>query len=619
MAINYKSASCWLLCLSLMGGCVSIKLDSPKAAAKKSEEAFKKIQELALGNGSDVQKNDVAYLRLLTRFTPAPENPNELPLKKNDCNDFNGRYSNRDYEAILFASVISDYEGDSQNILNGIPIVSYHQAKKCKFFTLQEKYISQYIKLDSDNLIASLSLGYSEREKISPNLDQMLNDAGKVSSALSAAGLAAAAPIRKILTAQDTKDAVSNINTYISESEPVSITDSSGGSYLIAEIAGDIKVNAIDIVLQHILTKTFEKPVPYPLGTFHILPIIQSTLLFDTNNRGIPIIGNNDEYTKLLNSSNNKLTNGKPLWSTLVGDRLETVNLIKFEPKKDSNEYQKFHTACRTLDDLTKKIGLNIYDRAGLLYLLLSDFQLPESNQNWREFNESISDKTPIRDLEKYRANNFDKCLNDAYYLALKKMLPEQTISKKEISELIVRKKADENKASKNQIIKTAKNFIKLVADSANPQFIPKHLKNLIPKDGWSLIYDNNNLFEDKEFLQKLGWTDLDQGEDEVNRKLRSFPFDDVALAKLLISIPMKIDSECFILSDDPSDPSKANGIRYPFTTSGRTEPGVLELSMDSTGTKLSGIAFNNMSQDFKDQISEKPICASSTEKSAEL
>lgn len=617
MAINFKSASGWLLCLTLMGGCVSIKLDTPRATRnpKGSEETQKQILNLALRNGSDIQIKDVAYVRFLTRYTPSKSN--ESP--QYSCNDFGNRYSDRDYEAILFSSVSNHHEGDPQSI----PIVSYQQAKNCQFLPMEEKYISQYFKLDSgaDNSIA-LSLQYSQREKNSPNLNQILKDAATVSAALSTAGLAAIAPITKVLTTQATKDAVSRINNYISESKPVSITDRSAGSYVIAEIAGagDIKVDQIDIELQHILTKTFEKPQPQPIGTFHILPMIQSTLLFDTNNSEIPIIGNNDEYKNLLKS---KKFNDKSLLFALVGEDDEKRDVIKVKPNKDDDEYQKFQTACNTLDGLAKEIGLNIYDRAGLLYLLLSDFQL-STDRNWREFNESIGDETPItiNDLEKYRDNNFDKCL-DGYYLALKKMLPKQKISKKEISELIEGIKANENNASKGQITRTGKNFIKLVADSINPQFIPKLLKNLIPDNGWGLIYDNNNLFEDEKFLQILGLIPKNQGKEEAERTLRSFRGDHDALAKLLKSIPMKINPDCHTVSMDSSSTPKANGISYWFTTPRLEEPtnpynGVLELSMDSTGTKLSSIAFNGTSQDFIDRISDIPFCDSSTEKSAQ-
>jgi hypothetical protein len=356
-----------------------------------------------------------------------------------------------------------------------------------------------------------------------------------------------------------------------------------------------LKLNKAKITLSETVTDSFGSiEVINQLGTLYVTPQLTSTILFQKGSAGIPDLNSIGSFDQILSVQLGKKSDGK--YNTVKNALMDVSPIINnFVATSD---YNATESSCRNIDDAAKKLGFNIYDRAGMLYKLISEYKVPLNNQDpiaWSELHRQIlSDNgggnISSFDLKYYKTKSFDKCLSQKYYTALKKM-GASVVNQEKFDSLIKSVTTIENLAKLASVKKTANQFQSIVRRKENmsksqisAQFssITESLKVPNKPDLVILVADT---FFGEDILEKA--TKLAAG--SFNRYGSYLTNDQIAS---LIKDVNLTNIDCQNVSYD--DGQKPNGANYLFSYIDNSveKYGALKIRMNNTGRNIVEITF---------------------------
>jgi len=591
-----KSAIYKILSLFLavgLSGCAAIKLNLPPQVTDNGSIKDTKLELEKLKPENLNTVSDISYLILQTQYSALPGKPDQNDHANNagtvDCKStFIDRWRVSKYSAVVTAHL---KKGGGSEVIIPIAIFERNVGESCKF-TINPSGNLAFIKLESGQKNAiDFWMSYTTSEEKNVNWEKVLEDAKVIintSANLASGGAAALLGATSEFIGQH-EDQITNFTKLISPM--VSRNDSTFVKNTLILEGNEVEFKQYKIKFQKYDENSAVPHQLHEIGNLVINFEITPTILVDEKIDGLPLFENKNLLTILEHKKIN-LKTLKEIYTSNDGNNKRYYGKITpfLESYSEKKNLSKLTEACEVLEDLSQKVELNLYDRAGLMYLLFSEYKDESAEKNWKFFSNSQNDVS-ISDLRKYKdVTDNTSCFNEDYLKALKKANSQFAIASDDIMKRIAA--ADDKK--NNQIIKDLErisgDFLSKIRRINKGDKVQTELNTIVPRD--KKIELENNLL-DNETIQKAS----ELSETIVGGESK-FSLGQYNLFKLLNNLTIDVQNcKPIFIKDQNFNPTSIQYLAN-FTINKSNYAGVLELSIEQK--RINKLIFHSDIQNFK-------------------
>lgn len=589
-----KSAIYKILSLLLaigLSGCATIKLNLPPKLDSNSSIKDTKLEKLKPEKLNTV--SDISYLIFQTQYEALPgksdQNDHANDAGTVDCKStFIDRWRISKYSALVTAHL---KKGAGSEVIIPIAIFERDGGATCKF-TINPSGNLAFIKLESGQKNAiDFRMSYATSEEKNVNWDQVLGDAKeiiKTSANLTSGGAAAFLGATSEFIGQH-EDKITNFTKLIS---PMISRDEStfAKSTLILE-GNEINLKQYEIKFHKYDENSAVPHQLHEIGTLTINFEITPTILVDEKVDGLPLFENKNLLTLLEDKKINPKTL-KEIYTSNDGNKKRYYGKITpfLESYSEKKNLGKLTEACEVLEDLSQKVELNLYDRAGLMYLLFSEYKDENADKNWKFFSNSQNDVS-INDLRRYKdVVDNTNCFNVDYLEVLKKTNPQLAMSSEDTMKRIAAADDKKNKQILSDLEKISEDFISKIRRINQGGREPTELNNILSGD--RKIELENNLLGN-ETIQKAS-----ELSGPITGGGSKFSLGQYNLFRLLNNLIINVQ-QCrpALQKDENYNPTSIQYLAN-FRINESNYAGVLELSIEQK--KINKLIFHSDIRNFK-------------------
>lgn len=418
--------------------------------------------------GKDIKPseiNDKLYIRLRSEY--------ERKSKEHACGENDSRYAKNSSLASLILHI-----GSSIIQPKSIPVFDYQvKDATCVAEPTLEQSLTPWTILNTKEPIY-LSWKFARQNKDSIDLNKIRGDVSEVAKFIGSAGVKEAVAVSAFVDAKPFQDAVNGLNGYIEKNTDTKIVNLSsnikGTVVNIDRTKPPLNEANIDLI-EEIKDYPWSDPLRNPLGHMRIYPEVTNTLLFRQDQKNFPEVKSVRIDTVLNKQFIDKNADPKSLKDVLRNgcSKLSSAKELNFSPNWE--RFDDVNESCINLENRLNECGLNLYDRAGLLYLYLSSYTSKDkynTKLTWNEISKNVQEgkKYSSKILTQYKKDNFPSCLKDTKYYATMKEMSLPVVSDEEYEKAIKDAQNAEIAVAPKIIIRNAEIFRNIVLTPTTPQ-----------------------------------------------------------------------------------------------------------------------------------------------------